>query len=108
MKVADAQPRYMAGISPSVSFTINCSPLFEVSKRRKRQNKRAKLIEGYTMRKLLDYGFIAFNGKTWADFQVDSYNAIQKTINGFISAGLPVPDYLINGSHNLFSSYSGV
>lgn len=58
------------------------------------------------MRELLQYGFIAFNGQKWANCQVDSYNAIQRNINGFISAGLPIPEYLLNGSHNLFCSFS--
>jgi hypothetical protein len=57
-------------------------------------------------RALLPHGFIAFNGKQWPDCHVDSYNGVQETINGFITAGLPVPDYLVNGSHNLFTSYS--
>jgi len=57
-------------------------------------------------RSLLPYGFVAFTGKQWANSQVDSYNQIQETINSFITAGFPVPEYLLNGSHNLFSCYS--
>jgi hypothetical protein len=57
-------------------------------------------------RELLDYGYRAFTGVTFADCQVDSYNKIQKNINGFIDAGLPVPEYLIFGSHNLFTSFA--
>ena len=57
-------------------------------------------------RSLLQYGFTAFTGKQWPNCHVDSYNAIQSTINSFISAGMPVPEYLENGSHNLFVSYS--
>jgi hypothetical protein len=58
------------------------------------------------LRPMVPYGFAPFTGKTWADCQVDSYNAIQRNINGFIDANLPVPEYLLNGSHNLFCSYS--
>jgi hypothetical protein len=57
-------------------------------------------------RALVPYGFVAFTGKAWPDCHVDSYNQIQTTINSFITAGLPVPDYLVNGSHNLFTSFS--
>jgi hypothetical protein len=57
-------------------------------------------------RALLPHGFIAYNGKQWAAIQVKSYNRMQVTINSFITAGLPVPEYLLNGSHNLFTSYS--
>ena len=59
-------------------------------------------------RTLLPYGFTAYTGKVWPSIHVDSYNAIQETINSFIIAGYPVPDYLLNGSHNLFTSYSEV
>jgi hypothetical protein len=58
------------------------------------------------MRQLIPYGYRLFNGATLANCQVDSYNAIQRNINGFISAGMVVPDYLLNGSHNLLSSYA--
>ena len=57
-------------------------------------------------RSLVPYGFVAFTGKAWPDCHVDSYNRIQETINSFIKAGMPVPEYLLNGSHNLFSAYS--
>ncbi len=57
-------------------------------------------------RPMLPYGFTAFTGKVWPDCHVDSYNGVQDTINSFITAGLPVPEYLLNGSHNLFISYS--
>lgn len=58
------------------------------------------------LRDELPYGYRAYTGAILADCQVDSYNAIQRNINGFITAGLPVPEYLLNGSHNLFKSYS--
>ena len=57
-------------------------------------------------RALIPYGFTAYTGKQWADCQVDSYNQIQETINSFIVASMPVPEYLLNGSHNLFTCYS--
>ena len=58
------------------------------------------------LRDELPYGYRSYTGAVLADCQVDSYNAIQRNINGFILAGLPVPEYLLNGSHNLFRSYS--
>jgi hypothetical protein len=57
-------------------------------------------------RDMVPYGFTPFTGRTWADCQVDSYNAIQRNINGFLAAGMRAPEYLLNGSHNLFCSYS--
>jgi hypothetical protein len=58
------------------------------------------------MRRLIPYGYRLFNGATLSDCQVDSYNAIQRTINSFTASGFRVPDYLLNGSHNLLSSYA--
>lgn len=58
------------------------------------------------LRKELPYGYRAYTGVVFADCQVDSYNAVQRNINGFILAGLPIPEYLLNGSHNLFRSFS--
>lgn len=60
------------------------------------------------MRTLLDQGFTSFNGKQWPACHIDDYNAIQVKINGFIAACLPVPEYLLSGSANLFKSYSGM
>ncbi len=57
------------------------------------------------MRKLIPYNYILINGATLSDDQVDNYNAIQSNINSFITAGLPIPEYLINGSYNLMQSY---
>jgi len=54
----------------------------------------------------IEYGFIAYTGKAWPDCHVDSYNAMQDHINTFIKFGVPVPEYLLNGSHNLMVSYS--
>jgi hypothetical protein len=64
------------------------------------------IIHG-TMRDLLPYGFVAFTGRAFTDCQVNSYNAIQRNINGFIAENRPIPEYLLNGSHNLFRSFSG-
>lgn len=65
-----------------------------------------RLKETYIMRNTLNYGFKAYTGKVWSDSQVDSYNAVQRNINSFITGKLPVPDYLLNGSHNLMVTYS--
>jgi hypothetical protein len=59
------------------------------------------------MRKLLPYGYKAHNGVVLSDYAIDSYNRIQERINSFIESGLPVPEYLINGSHNVFHSACG-
>lgn len=56
-------------------------------------------------RSLIEYGFIAYNGTRFSNMMVDSYNRIQEHINTFIRAGVPVPEYLECGSHNLFQSY---
>lgn len=55
-------------------------------------------------RELIPYNYKSMSGHTWSDLQVDSYNAVQARINSFISDGLPVPDYLIYSSFNLFTS----
>ena len=59
------------------------------------------------LRKILPYGYRAYTGRILCDYHVDSLNAISSNINQFIGAGLPVPEYLINGSHNLFTGFSG-
>ena len=53
-------------------------------------------------RELIPYGYKTYTGRVLADCHVDSYNAIQDSINAFIDASMPVPEYLLNGSHNLF------
>ena len=58
------------------------------------------------LRKELPYGYRAYTGVILADCHVDSYNAVQRNINGFIKSGLPVPEYLLTGSHNLFCSFA--
>lgn len=39
-----------------------------------------------------------------ADFAA-TYNAMQSRIQSFKDEGKPVPEYLLNGSHNLIASY---
>ena len=60
----------------------------------------------YKERELLPYGYTLYNGVVCSDSFVDSYNRVQETINSFIRDGLPVPEYLLNGSHNLFVTYA--
>ena len=64
-------------------------------------------IENF-LRPELPYGYRTFNGKILPDCHVDSYNAVQRNINGFIRENRPVPEYLINGSYNLFVSFCEV
>lgn len=56
------------------------------------------------MRDLLPYGYIAYNGVRLPDSIVESYNDMQRNINAFILAGMPVPENLLNGSHNILFS----
>jgi len=63
-------------------------------------------IKTNNTRQLIPYGYKSFTGQTFSDDQVDSYNFIQRRINAFVEAGAPVPEYLISGSHNLFTCYS--
>ena len=55
-------------------------------------------------RKAMKYGFTAWTGVKFADSQVDAYNDIQHRINTFKRDLGYIPEYLINGSHNLFWS----
>ena len=50
-------------------------------------------------------GYVTFTGATLTQSQVDTYNAVQDRINSFIAAGREVPEYILNGSHNLFAGY---
>jgi len=38
--------------------------------------------------------------------QCERYNAIQRRINSFADAGLPIPEYLVSASHKLFTELS--
>lgn len=57
------------------------------------------------MRKPIPYGYVTFDGRAMSKCAVDSYNRIQERINSFEKAGLPVPEYLLNGSHNIMASH---
>lgn len=57
-------------------------------------------------RKMLPYGFTAFNGRVWHNSDVDGYNNLQAQINSFIEDGREVPETLLNSSHHIFSVYS--
>jgi hypothetical protein len=58
------------------------------------------------MREKIPYGYKCFTGIVLTNGEVDEYNAIQETINSFEKANLPVPEYLLNGSFNLFVAIS--
>ena len=60
------------------------------------------------MREMVEYGFTAFNGKVWNSLSVDSYNAMQSRINAFIQDGREVPESMLNASHHLFATFSGL
>lgn len=52
---------------------------------------------------MLEYGFISYTGKKWANVQVDVYNALVKRIDSF---GDDIPEYLLNSKHKLFQMFS--
>ena len=54
------------------------------------------------LRKIIPYGYKAYTGKTLHNSTIDSYNYIQKEINGYIKAGRKVPEEVLNRSHFLF------
>lgn len=53
---------------------------------------------------MLKVGDKLWNGATVSAALADAYNAATERIEGFKRAGLPVPDYLLNGRHNLIAS----
>lgn len=53
---------------------------------------------------MLQVGEKLWNGRiVTADFAA-VYNRLQERIEGFRKEGRPVPEYLLNGSHNLMNS----
>ena len=56
-------------------------------------------------REAIPVDYIWANGRTMSPLMLESYNALQARIAAFEVAGLPVPEYLLNGSHNLVSSF---
>ncbi len=59
-----------------------------------------------TTRAHLEYGFTAYTGVVWTDYQVDMYNKYQNRINTYTRDGLNPPQSLLNASHKLFDMYS--
>lgn len=53
---------------------------------------------------MLKVGEKLWNGAIVTAPLADAYNAIQSKIQAFRDAGLPVPDNLLNGAHNLIAS----
>jgi hypothetical protein len=66
------------------------------------------MLTNELMRVMLPYGYRCYTGRILPDCHVDSLNAMARNINQFIAAGRPVPEYLLNGSHNLFKSFSSL
>ena len=60
------------------------------------------------LREILPYGYRAYTGRILCDCHIDSLNAMGRTINSFINAGMIVPEYLLNGRHKLFIDFSMV
>jgi hypothetical protein len=58
------------------------------------------------IREHLPYGFKSFTGVVWSDQQVDSYNVALDRINAVVEAGLEPSESLLNGAHNLFTTFS--
>jgi hypothetical protein len=52
------------------------------------------------------YGYKTFTGRTLSDRQVDALNAFQDQIDSFEAEGKPVPEHLLNGRHNLFTTFT--
>jgi len=58
------------------------------------------------IRRLVSFPFVSYTGVQWTKSQINAYNMIQKRINCFILENRRVPEYLLNGSHNLFTMFS--
>jgi hypothetical protein len=53
---------------------------------------------------MLTIGEKLFNGAIVTPYLAQAYNSIQARIQSFRDAGLPVPQALLNGAHNLINS----
>jgi hypothetical protein len=53
---------------------------------------------------MLKEGEKLWNGATVSAQLATVYNSLQQRIEGFKAAGLPVPEQLLNGAHNLIAS----
>lgn len=53
---------------------------------------------------MLKTGDKLWNGATVTPYLAQAYNSIQARIASFTDAGLPAPEYLLNGAHNLIAS----
>lgn len=54
---------------------------------------------------MINPGERLWNGATVSPQLADAYNRTQERIQGFRRAGLPVPENLLNGAHNLISPH---
>ena len=52
---------------------------------------------------MLKAGDRLWNGRTVTADQASAYNALQERIDSFRKVSLPVPEYLLSGSHNLIN-----
>ena len=59
-------------------------------------------------RKHIPYNYVTYTGKVLADCQVDDYNRIQNDINIWIDAGRPVPEWLLDWSHQYFVTVAAI
>ena len=61
------------------------------------------------IRKHIELGYKTYTGKTFhRQIWVDNYNYIQGRINRFVLDGRPVPEYLLNESHQYFVSIASL
>jgi hypothetical protein len=49
-----------------------------------------------------------WNGATVTAQLADAYNAMTRRVEGFERAGIPVPEYLLNGRHNLIRDHGPI
>lgn len=54
----------------------------------------------------IEYGYKTFSGRVLTDRQVDALNAVQDHIDSFVEEGRPVPENLLNGRHNIFTTFT--
>ena len=55
------------------------------------------------LRAHIQKNYKAYNGATITCQQhIDTYNTIQDNINGWIKSGRPIPEHLLNASHQHF------
>ena len=56
----------------------------------------------------LAVGYVAANGYVFTERDCEQYNRIQREIDSWIKAGRPVPEHLLNQSHQTFCLITGM